>query len=122
MPLALDPRLIQSARLHAQDIAAATFAHTNPSGLTPGPHDRAGYPWFGLGQRASRRAIPTPRSALKALIIDTGSLTLGIATSACSTGFRRPLHREVGIGFAPGGTFGGYSPSTPATPPTPGPT
>src|SRR3954454_8418273 len=51
-PLAVDPRLVQAARQHAQDMAARNFfAHTNPDGAGPSARmSAAGYPWTAWGE------------------------------------------------------------------------
>jgi uncharacterized protein YkwD len=107
-PLALDPTLVESARLHSLDMSARNyFSHTTPEGL--GPYDRmmaAGYPaGAAWGESiAGGTVYPTPADALRGLITDAGEADLGHRYHLLGYGPVNNLQSQVGIGIVLGGT------------------
>lgn len=109
MPLAFDPRLVQAARQHSQDMVARNFfAHTNPDGADPGARlAAAGYPATAWGESIAA-GYAAPDAALSALIIDAGVPSLGHRRHLLAIDASFRSHREIGVGFASGGTYGSY--------------
>src|SRR5206468_12545408 len=70
-PLGWDPRLIQAALGHSQDMSARHyFAHVSPDGMGPGARiAAAGFAASSFGESIAA-GFATPDSALSALIID----------------------------------------------------
>src|SRR5262249_43711119 len=97
MPLAFDPRLIQSARQHSQDMAARNFfGHVNPDGLGPSERMTAvGYPWVANGESIAA-GFTSPEATLSGLIIDNGVADLGHRRHLLSMDAFAG-HREVGV-------------------------
>jgi uncharacterized protein YkwD len=77
-PLAWDPRLIQAAEQHSQDMSANNyFSHYDPAGHDPGWREsQAGFPWTDYGESIAA-GFTNPTDALSALITDTGVADLG---------------------------------------------
>jgi hypothetical protein len=106
-PLAFDTRLIEAARLHAQDMnTRGYFDHNTPEGITPSMRlTEAGFPWLAWGESsAAGTAYPTSAGALAALITDAGvpDLSHRIHLLAMTSLFQP--QSQVGIGIVQGGT------------------
>jgi uncharacterized protein YkwD len=103
-PLAFDPRLVQAAVLHSQDMnGQGYFSHVTPQGVDAGGRLTAAlYPWTSYGESiAGGPGLTTPAAALSDLIIDGGvpdlshrQQLLGMATYAAQN--------QVGIGIVLG--------------------
>jgi uncharacterized protein YkwD len=105
-PLAVNPLLVEAARLHSQDMnARAYFAHNTPEGVDPGARITAtGYVWYTWGESiAAGEPFATPADALKALIIDAGVPDLGHRNHLLGIGSPDNLQLEVGVGIVQGG-------------------
>jgi uncharacterized protein YkwD len=106
-PLAMDPRLVQSARGQSQDMnARGFFDHVNPSGVGPATRiTRAGYPFNIWGESlAAGPDFVTPDDALKALIIDTGHPALEHRTHLLATDPELSTQAQAGVGIVQNGT------------------
>jgi hypothetical protein len=115
-PLAMSPLLVESARLHSQDmIAQDYFSHTTPEGVGPEQRiqatgfDVTGYSesieyntnptWVGSPFPADYAATDTVQS-LSDLIIDQGVPDLGHRVMLLDIGGLLQTERQVGIGIA----------------------
>jgi uncharacterized protein YkwD len=110
-PLAFDTRLIQSARLHSQDMAASNyFGHNDLSGQNPGQRMlAAGYPWTSWGESIAA-GYPGPEQALYSLIIDSGVPDLGHRRHLLAIDSYFKVQQEIGIGVVlnGGGAYSNY--------------
>ena len=106
-PLAFDPRLVQAARLHAQDMdVRGYFAHNTPEGIDPGQRlSQVGFPWQSwVESSAGGSAYPDSAGALKALIIDPGVPDLAHRLHLLAMDAVFQTQGQVGIGIVQGGT------------------
>lgn len=106
-PLAFDTRLIESARLHSQDMNdRGYFAHTTPEGLDPGERmANAGFTWQRWGESlAGGTAYPGPSEALRALIVDNGVADLGHRRHLLAIDATFQSQNQVGIGILQDGS------------------
>jgi hypothetical protein len=106
-PLAFSPQLIQSARLHSQDMnAQGYFAHTSPQGSDPGQRmTQAGFAWVGWGESiAGGSAYPGPSAALQGLIVDSGVPDLGHRRQLLAIDSVFQNQNQVGIGIVQAGS------------------
>jgi hypothetical protein len=104
-PLAFDPRLIQSARDHSQDMNVNNyFGHTGSDGSDPGQRmSAAGFPWSSWAESIAA-GFSTPESALAGLIQDNGVPDLGHRRQLLSIdSFYQPF-QEVGVGIIQNGS------------------
>ncbi|MGP0068459.1 MAG: hypothetical protein ACLQGP_33280 [Isosphaeraceae bacterium] len=122
-PLAMSPLLVESARLHSQDmIAQDYFAHTTPQGLGPEQRIQAtGFDPTGYAEsieyNTNPTAISTPFPAdyaandtlqsLSDLIIDQGVPDLGHRVMLLDIGGQLQDDRQIGIGIASQDTTSG---------------
>jgi hypothetical protein len=115
-PLAMNPLLVQAARLHSQDMIARNyFDHVTPEGI--GPQQRiqaAGYRQKGWAESIETNTNATPTGepfpanyaaldaafSLADLIVDQGVPGLGHRVMLLDIGGRLHNLREVGIGLA----------------------
>ena len=115
-PLAMDPLLVESARLHSQDMIAQTyFSHDTPQGV--GPEQRIQATEFndtGYAESIESDTNPTPVStgfpadyaawdtgvSLSNLIVDQGVPDLGHRVMLLDIGGQFHADRQVGIGIA----------------------
>jgi uncharacterized protein YkwD len=108
-PLAFDPRLVDAARKHSQDMNDRNyFDHTTPEGLTPWDRmTNAGFPWVSAAESIAA-AFSTPEAALASLITDNGVPSLEHRRQLL--GIDAPFQDQVGIGIVQGGTgsYGNY--------------
>jgi uncharacterized protein YkwD len=106
-PLAMEPTLVESARLHSIDMSVRNYvSHYTPEGF--GPYDRmiaAGYPPGGYWEEsiAAGAIYPTPADALRALITDAGEPDLGHRYHLLGYGPVNDMQEQVGIGIVQGG-------------------
>jgi uncharacterized protein YkwD len=111
-PLAFDPRLIESARAHSQDMNdAAYFGHTGSDGSSPFQRmTAAGFPWVTAAESIAAGAVyATPEAALQGLIIDAGVADLGHRRQLLSIGSPFASQQEAGVGvFSGAGPLGNY--------------
>ncbi len=107
-PLAFDPRLIDGARGHSQDMSVRNyFGHTGSDGSDPGRRmTAAGFPWTGWGESIAA-GYPTPEEALKGLIIDAGIADLGHRRHLLAMDPVFQGQRAVGVGVVQNG-IGSY--------------
>jgi uncharacterized protein YkwD len=101
-PLAFDPRLVEAARRHSQDMAARDyFAHDTPGGVTPGQRLTAeGFPWTSWGESvAANWAFWDPNAALRALVVDDGVPSLGHRRQLLAADAVFRAQEQVGVGF-----------------------
>jgi uncharacterized protein YkwD len=106
-PLAFNPDLIESARLHSQDMnARAYFAHDTPEGIDPGARiTAAGFMWNSWGESiAGGTAFPQTSDALSGLIIDSGVPDLGHRRQLLAIDTMYKGQNQVGIGIVQNGT------------------
>jgi uncharacterized protein YkwD len=77
-PLAFDPRLIEAARGHSQDMNNNRFfGHTSSDGKNAGQRiSAAGFPWTSYGESIAA-GFATAEATLQALIVDNGIPDLG---------------------------------------------
>jgi hypothetical protein len=104
-PLALDPRIIQAARNHSQDMSNQNyFGHVDPSGHDPGYRlDAVGFPWTTFGESIAA-GFNTPEDALKALIIDQGEPDLGHRLQLLAMQPIYQVQSQVGVGIVLNGS------------------
>jgi hypothetical protein len=115
-PLAMNPLLVQSARLHSQDMIARNyFNHDTPEGIGPQQRIQAtGYRQKGWAESIETNGNGTPTGmpfpanyaaldaafSLADLIVDQGVPNLGHRVMLLDIGGRLHNLREVGIGLA----------------------
>ncbi|HLJ95581.1 MAG TPA: CAP domain-containing protein, partial [Gemmataceae bacterium] len=104
-PLAFDPRLIQSARLHSQDMNDRSyFAHITPDGIGPGQRMAdAGLAAMNYGESIAG-GYPGPSQALSALILDNGIPDLGHRRHLLAIDSAFQSQNVVGIGIVQQGS------------------
>jgi uncharacterized protein YkwD len=97
-PYAMDIRLVESARLHSQDMAVnAYFSHTGLDGSTFAEREqRAGYTSPGGENIAA--GYPTPEAAVAGWMASSGHRALILHTTMT----------HIGLGYAAGGPYGHY--------------
>jgi hypothetical protein len=109
--LAMDPRLVQSARDHSQDMNNnAYFSHTSPSGTDPGQRmSAAGFPWNAWAESIAA-GYSTVEQALQGLVTDAGVPDLGHRLQLLGIGSPYNLLTQVGIGIVinGGGPYADY--------------
>jgi hypothetical protein len=99
-PLAFDPRLIQAARLHSQDMFTRHyFAHVTPDGIDPGQRIKAAGVSFSSFGESIAFGFPGVASALQELIVDDGTPDLGHRRHLLAIDAVFKTHRQVGIGI-----------------------
>ncbi len=126
-PLAMNTSLVESARLHSQDMIAQNyFSHISPQGLDPGQRiQAAGLNPMGYAESIETDTNPiystTPASlagyaasdtgfSLSNLIVDQGVPDLGHRVMLLDIGGQLLTDRQVGIGIASQDTSsGGFS-------------
>lgn len=103
-PLAMDPRLVQSARDHSQDMNdVGYFGHTGSDGSSPGERmSAAGFPWWGYAESIAG-GYAVPEETLAALITDSGVPDLGHRNQLLGIGSPYSDLQEVGVGYVHGG-------------------
>lgn len=115
-PLAMNPMLVESSRLHSQDMIAQNyFAHITPQGVDPGARmSAAGFPVNGWAESIESNTQPSAYGggfpanfstfdaafSLKDLIIDQGVPDLGHRIMLLDIGGNDHAMRQVGIGIA----------------------
>ncbi len=115
-PLAMSPLLVESARLHSQDMIAQNyFSHTAPDGSGPEQRIQAtGFPGTGWAESIEYNSEPVLTSqgfpanyaaanteySLGDLIVDQGNPTLGHRVMLLDIGGTFHAMRQVGIGLA----------------------
>jgi hypothetical protein len=115
-PLAMDPRLVESARLHSQDMLARNyFDHFTPEGIGPAQRiQAAGFPQKGYAESIETNTNVTTSNApfpdnyaaldtaasLADLIVDQGVPDLGHRKMLLDIGGQFHADRQVGIGLA----------------------
>ncbi len=112
-PLAMNASLVESARLHSQDMIAQNyFSHTSPQGLGPGQRiQAAGLNPTGYAESIETDTNPISSSAasyaawdtgfsLSNLIVDQGIPDLGHRVMLLDIGGQLLNERQVGIGIA----------------------
>ena len=124
-PLAMNPLLVESARLHSQDmIAHGYFGHVTPQGTDPGARIAAtGFVAYGWGESIETNTEPSwyggsfaanfgasdAGYSLSNLIVDSGVPDLGHRIMLLDIGGLDRTMRQVGIGIAskdsPDGVF-----------------
>ncbi len=104
-PLAWDPRLIQSALGHSQDMNDRNyFGHVTPDGVDPGARiAAAGFAASSYGESIAA-GYPTPDVALSALIIDQGISNLGHRRHLLAIDAVFRDQNAVGIGIVQNGS------------------
>src|SRR5262249_23945619 len=109
--LAFDPRLVDAARGHSQDMNDRNyFDHNTPEGLTPWDRmTNAGFPWVSAGESIGAGYNP-PEAALAALIVDNGNASLDHRRHLLAVDAMFQDQNQVGIGIVQGGTgaYGNY--------------
>jgi hypothetical protein len=121
-PLAMNPMLVQSARLHSQDmIAQGYFAHVTPQGVDPGGRIAAeGFAASGWAESIESNTEPSQFGgsfpadfatwdaglSLSDLIVDQGVPDLGHRVMLLDIGGLDQAMRQVGIGIASQDTTG----------------
>ena len=124
-PLAMNEQLVESARLHSQDMIDQNyFSHTSPQGTDPG--DRiaaAGFAYTGWAESIETNTNPAPSSqgfpanygawdagySLGNLIVDQGVPDLGHRIMLLDIGGLDHAMQQVGIGIASqDSTSGGF--------------
>lgn len=106
-PLAFDPLLIEAARLHSQDMNDQDyFAHVTPGGVTPDQRvAQAGFAGSFAGESIAAGTIyDDPANALRDLIIDAGTPSLGHRNHLLSNPPFSTTQNAIGIGGALGGS------------------
>lgn len=106
-PLAFDPRLVEAAQLHSEDMNnQAYFNHVTPQGEDVG--DRLTsvlYPWTTYGESiAGGPGLTTPAAALSDLIIDAGVPDLGHREQLLAMTAEYSSQNQVGIGIVQSGS------------------
>jgi uncharacterized protein YkwD len=106
-PLAFDPRLIEAAQLHSQDMHDRQyFAHDTPEGIDPGTRILdAGFPQTSY-EESIAAGYSTTASALAGLIIDTGVPNLGHRVQLLALDSLSQSMQLVGIGVVQDNTIG----------------
>ncbi len=115
-PLAMNPLLVESARLHSQDMIANNyFAHVTPSGVDPGGRiAQTGFVANGWAESIETNTQPSAYGggfpanyaatdaaySLSNLIVDQGVPDLGHRIMLLDIGGQDALMRQVGIGIA----------------------
>ena len=115
-PLAMSPSLVESARLHSQDMIAQNyFAHTTPEGVGPDQRIEAtGFNLTGYAESIEYNTNATPVQtpfpadyaatdtveSLSNLIVDQGVPDLGHRVMLLDIGGSLLPYRQVGIGIA----------------------
>ncbi len=115
-PLAMSPLLVESARLHSQDMIAQNyFSHTAPDGSGPEQRIQAtGFPGTGWAESIEYNSEPVLTSqgfpanyaaanteySLGDLIVDQGTPSLGHRIMLLDIGGTFHAMRQVGIGLA----------------------
>jgi uncharacterized protein YkwD len=104
-PLAMDPRLVASARGHSQDMNDRNyFGHVDPNGNGPGVRiGNTGFPWTTFGESIAA-GYATPEAALKALIIDQGEPDLGHRLQLLAMQPIYQIQTQVGVGVVLNGS------------------
>lgn len=105
-PLAFDPRLVQAARLHSQDMnARGFFGHVNPDGMdVPGRLTTVQYPWTSWGESvAGSPAWSHPADVLAALIVENGVPDLDHRIQLLAMDSLHRGQTQVGIGIVEDG-------------------
>ncbi len=104
-PLAFDPRLIQAATAHSQDMnARAYFGHTGSDGSSPQSRmSAAGYPWRGWAESLAA-GYSSPETFLQSLIADTQLPTHDHRNQLLAVGSVNQSLKAVGVGLLFGGT------------------
>lgn len=104
-PLAFDPRLVQAAVLHSQDMNnQGYFNHVTPQGVDVGGRLTAAlYPWTSYGESiAGGPGLTTPAAALSDLIIDGGVPDLSHRQQLLGMTATYASQNQVGIGILQG--------------------
>ncbi len=115
-PLAMNPLLVESARLHSQDMIAQNyFAHVTPLGVDPGGRiAQTGFVANGWAESIETNTQPSAYGggfpanyaatdaaySLSNLIVDQGVSDLGHRIMLLDIGGQDALMRQVGIGIA----------------------
>ncbi len=115
-PLAMNPLLVESARLHSQDMIAQNyFSHTTPQGVGPEQRIQAtGFDPTGYAESIESNTNPTASNtpfpadyaatdtlqSLSDLIIDQGVPDLGHRVMLLDIGGQLVADRQIGIGIA----------------------
>jgi hypothetical protein len=123
-PLAMNPLLVESARLHSQDMIAQNyFDHVTPQGVDPGARIAAtGFSANGWAESIETNTNPSQPggsfpanygawdagSSLANLIVDQGVPDLGHRVMLLDIGGSDIAMRQVGIGIASEESSGGY--------------
>lgn len=123
-PLAMNPLLVESARLHSQDMIARNyFAHVTPEGVDPGARIAAtGFPANGWAESIETNTNPSQpgggfpadygatdaASSLADLIVDQGVPDLGHRVMLLDIGGSDFDMRQAGIGIASQDSAAGY--------------
>jgi uncharacterized protein YkwD len=104
-PLAWDPRLIQAALGHSQDMNDRNyFSHVTPDGIDPGARiAAAGFAASSYGESIAA-GYATPDAALSALIIDNGVSNLGHRRHLLAIDAVFRDQNAVGIGIVQNGS------------------
>ena len=96
-PLAMNPKLLQIARAHSQDMWTNNyFAHNSLAGTPFQRMTAAGYSWTSAGENIAAGPNHTAAALEDALMIDAGYPDRGHRTNLLDLGIS---YREVGIGF-----------------------
>lgn len=114
-PLVMDPRLLEAARLHSQDMFTPPnfYSHTGRDGSLPADRaERQGYGSRNVGESIGG-GYPTAASMLRALIQDDGNPDFGHRHHLLGHFPWAAGHRDVGIGIvgeigSVTGYFSGY--------------
>ncbi|MCS6849767.1 MAG: FG-GAP-like repeat-containing protein [Gemmataceae bacterium] len=103
-PLAMDMRLVEAARKHAQDMNdRAYFGHNTPEGLDAGQRMLATSLPITYWSESIAAGFSTPEEALAALIVDHGVPDLGHRRHLLAMEPNFAVQRIVGIGLVRGG-------------------